>query len=152
MKKLVLFIGLLMAFTVVNAQISTLNLNSGQTYAEYTTDVVLTNAVAQNFRINAAQNWMTSPYIAVAIDSTSGNHTSLNVAFAGRMTDQTDVWTAISDVTWDMDHAGSAADTIMIIGASAETFYRQYRVTFTPVGTGTSTITNFEYKQYFGLP
>ena len=38
MKKLVLFIGLLMAFTVVNAQISTLNLNSGQTYAEYTTD------------------------------------------------------------------------------------------------------------------
>ena len=152
MKKLVLFIGLLMAFTVVNAQISTLNLNSGQTYAEYTTDVVLTNAVAQNFRINAAQNWMTSPYIAVAIDSTSGNHTSLNIVLAGRMSDQTTVWTSISDVTWDMDHAGSAADTIIITGASAETFYRQYRVTFTPVGTGTSTITNFEFKQYFGEP
>ena len=152
MKKLVLFIGLLMAFTVVNAQISTLNLNSGQTYAEYTTDVVLTNAVAQNFRINAAQNWMTSPYIAVAIDSTSGNHTSLNIVLAGRMSDQTTVWTSISDVTWDMDHAGSAADTIIITGASAETFYRQYRVTFTPVGTGTSTITNFEFKQYFGIP
>ena len=152
MKKLVLFIGLLMAFTVVNAQISTLNLNSGQTYAEYTTDVVLTNAVAQNFRINAAQNWMTSPYIAVAIDSTSGNHTSLNIVLAGRMSDQTTVWTSISDVTWDMDHAGSAADTIIITGSATETFYRQYRVTFTPVGTGTSTITNFEFKQYFGIP
>ena len=152
MKKLVLLLAMVMSFAFVEAQISTLNLNSGTTYAEYTTDVVLTNAVAQNFRINAAQNWMTSPYIAVAIDSTSGNHTSLNIVLAGRMSDQTTVWTSISDVTWDMDHAGSAADTIIITGASAETFYRQYRVTFTPVGTGTSTITNFEFKQYFGLP
>jgi len=152
MKKLLFILALVCAFMVTNAQIATLNLNSGSTYAEYTTDVVLTNAVAQNFRINAGQNWHTSPYISVAVDSTSGNHTSLNIALAGRMTDQTTVWTAISDVTWDMDHAGSAADTIIITGAAAETFFRQYKVTFTPVGTGTSTVTNFEFKQYFGLP
>lgn len=152
MKKLILLLAMVMSFAFVNAQISTLNLNSGTTYAEYTTDVVLTNAVAQYFLVNAAQNWMTSPYIAVAIDSTSGDHTSLAIAFAGRMSDQTDVWTSISSVTWDMDHVGSAADTIIITGAAAETFYRQYKVTFTPVGTGTSTITNFEFKQYFGLP
>jgi len=152
MKKLLFILALVCAFTVTNAQIATLGLNSGSTYAEYSKDVVLTNAVAQYFIVKAGQNWHTSPYIAVAIDSTSGNHTSLAITLAGRMTDQTTVWTAISDVTWDMDHAGSAADTIIITGAAAETFYREYKILFTPVGTGTSTITNFEFKQYFGLP
>jgi len=152
MKKITLLIVLVMGFMFMNAQIATLNLNSGNTYKEYTTDVVLTNAVAQYFIVKAGQNWHTSPYIAVAVDSTTGNHTSLNIALTGRLTDQTTVWTAISDVTWDMDHVGSAADTIIITGAAAETFYREYKITFTPVGTGTSTITNFEFKQYFGLP
>lgn len=152
MKKLTLIITLVFGFMFMNAQIATLSLNNGTTYSEYKTDVVLTNAVAQYFIVNAGQNWHTSPYIAVAIDSTSGNHTSLAITLTGRMTDQTDVWTAISDVTWDMDHAGAAADTIIITGAAAETFYREYKITFTPVGTGTSTITNFEFKQYYGLP
>ena len=152
MKKLALLLSMVFAFTFLNAQIATLNLTPGNTYAEYTTDVVLTNAVAQYFLINAPQNYFTAPYIAVAVDSTSGNHTSLNIALTGQLTDQTDVWTAISDVTWDMDHAGSAADTIIITGSDAETFYRRYRVTFTPVGTGTSTITNFEFKQFLGIP
>ena len=152
MRKLILVLSLLFAVTAMQAQIKTLVLNSGTTYAEYSTDVVLTNAVAQYFIVKAGQNWHTSPYVAVAVDSTSGNHTSLNIALTGRMTDQTTVWTAISDVTLDMDHAGAAADTIIITGAAAETYYRQYKITFTPVGTGTSTVTNFEFKQYFGLP
>lgn len=152
MKKTLLILALVFGFVAMNAQIATLNLKTGDTYAEYTTDVVLTNTTAQYFRINAAQDYFTAPYIAVAIDSTSGDHTSLAIAFEGRLTDQTDVWTSIETITWDMDHAGSAADTIIISGSSTETYFRQYKVTFTPVGTGTSTITNFEFKQYFGNP
>ena len=152
MKKITLLFALLMGFMFMNAQIATLNLPSGRTYVEYKTDVVLTNAVAQNFRINAGQNWHTSPYVVFSVDSTSGDHTALVIVFAGRISDETDVWTQISTVTWDMDHVGSAADTVIITGAAAETYYRQYRVLFTGAGTGTSTITNFEFKQYFGLP
>lgn len=152
MKKLFLTLIVLFAFTLVSvSQIATLYMKDGRTYVERTTDVVLTNAVAQYYIIKAPQDQYTSPCIIAAMDSTSGNASSVTVVLAGRVSDQTDTWTTISTTVWTRVPAVSA-DTVIIALTAAESAYREYKCTFTPAGTGTTTLTNFEFKQYLGIP
>lgn len=152
MKKTILILSVMFAFVIVSqAQIKTLNVGTGKTYVEYAPDVVLTNTVAQYYIIKASQPQYTSPCIIAAMDSTTGNASSVTVVLAGRISDQTDTWTTISTTVWTRVPAVSA-DTVIIALTAAETPYREYKCTFTPAGTGTTTITNFEFKQYLGIP
>ena len=131
-----------------SAQIATLNMPKGNTYIEYTTDVTLTNNVAQYFQINAPQDWYTAQSYIVHLDSLAGNMTSCAVVLAGRVSDQTSTWTTIGTVTW----GSTTADTTIIYLNATENQYRQFKLTFTGAGTGTTTIANMEFKQWFGLP
>lgn len=131
-----------------NAQIATLNVNEPNTYTEYATNVTLTNAVAQYFIINAAHDWYTAQAYTVNLDSLAGNHTNIAVVLAGQYSDQSSTWTTISTTNWGC----TTLDTTMTVLNATENGYRRFRVTFTGTGTGTSTIDNFEFKLWYGLP
>ena len=148
MKKLIIILGFLLAFTAVaEAQIATLYMRKGQTYTQYTTDVTLTNAVAQYFVLDAKQDWPCAQIITMQLDSATGDHTSVTVDVSGRASKQTDTWTAIgSQIEW---LGGLAGDTTIIFTNATENRYIQYKVLFTGTGTGTTTIDNFECKLFY---
>ena len=151
MKKIALILAmLLIGFSVMEAQIATTNLRTGVTYAEYTTDVTLTNAVVQYWQINAPQNQYTAQNFVVHLDSLAGNHTNVEVALYGRISDQTSTWTLIgSAIDW---LGATGGDTTIIFTNATENAYRQYKIQYTGTGTGTTTIANQEFKQWFGIP
>lgn len=131
-----------------NAQLTTTNLRSGVTYAEVTTDYTLTNAVANYWLVNAGQNYYTAQELVIHMDSASGNHTTVTVQLQGRVAD-IDAWANIgSAVVW----YGTTADTTIVYSNATENKYRQFKILYTGVGTGTTTIANQVFKQYFGLP
>jgi hypothetical protein len=151
MKKLFIILSLVafvFACSPSQGQIATLNMAANQTYLEYTTDVVLTNTTAKYFVINTQAPWYTAQAYIVHMDSTTLNMTSVTVVLAGRVSDQTDTWTTISTTKW----GETTADTTMIVLNATENQYRQFKLLFTGAGTGTSTITNMEFKQYYGMP
>ena len=148
MKKIMIFLALMFAVAISNAQIATINVPRGNTYTEYTTDVTLTNNVAKYFQFNISTDYYAAPTYIVHLDSASGNHTNVACVLAGRVSDQTSTWTTIGTVNW----AGTTADTTIIYSSSTEVPYRQYKLTFTGTGTGTTTIANTEFKFYYGLP
>ena len=149
MKRIIFLIALMFAVAAISeAQIATLNMPKGNTYLEYTTDVTLTNTTAKYFQINAPQDWYTAQSYIVHLDSASGNHTNVACVLAGRVSDQTSTWTTIGTVNW----GGTSADTTIIYLNATENQYRQFKLTFTGTGNGTTTIANMEFKQWFGLP
>lgn len=147
MKKLIFVLALTFTVVISNAQIKTLTLLPGETYTEYTTDVTLTNNVAQYFIVKSSAPWYTAQAYVVQLDSVSGNHTNMAVVLAGRVSDQTSTWTTISTTNWT-----GSSDTTMIVLNATENQYREFKITFTGTGTGVSRIDNFEFKQYYGLP
>ena len=150
MKKLMFLLAFVTVIFTVQAQMSTSNLTPGNTYTENPTDVILTGTVAQYWQINAPQNYYTGQSITIQLDSLAGTHTTVTVAISGRVSDQTATWTSIgSSIVWH----GTTSDTTIIFTNATENAYRQYKVLFTGVGaTGTTTIDNREFKQWFGLP
>ena len=149
MRKLFVTLALMFAFVAIsNAQIATLSIVEPDTYVEYSTNVTLTNTTAQYFIIKAPQDWYTAPCFIVQLDSLTGNNTSVAVNLSGRISDQTSTWTSIATVTWGC----TTADTTIISLTGTETAYREYKLLFTPAGTGTVRIDNTEFKQYLGLP
>jgi len=149
MKKLTIFIALMFAFVAISkAQIATINMGKGVTYTEYTTDVTLTNNVAQYFLFYPQTDYYTAQNFIVHLDSLSGNHTNMACVLAGRVSDQTSTWTTIGTVNW----AGTTSDTTIIYTNATENAYRQFKLTFTGTGTGTTTLANTEFKIWYGLP
>lgn len=148
MKKLVLFIALMFTMVISNAQIATLSMGVDETYKEYSTNTTLTNTTAQYFLVNSSAPWYTAQCFVLNLDSLSGNHTNVAVVLAGRATDVTPAWTTISTTNW----TGVTSDTTMTVLNATENHYRQFKITLTGTGTGTTRIDNFEFKQYYGLP
>lgn len=149
MKKILILLAFILTFTAVDAQLRTSNLRSGVTYVEVTNDYTLTNAVAQYWQINAGQNWYTAQTCVIHLDSLAGNHTNVAVQLQGRVTTNAATWVNIgSAVNW----TGTTADTTIIYTNATENLYREFKLLFTGTGTGTTTIANMEFKQYFGLP
>lgn len=140
----------LMGSVVMEAQVATTNLRTGVTYANYTTDWVLTNAVVQYWLIKAPQNSYTAQNFIVSMDSLTGDHTAVAVGLHGRISNQTSTWTQIgSDVTWD---GPESSDTTIIFTNATENAFREYKIVFTGTGTGTTTVTQMEFKQWYGIP
>jgi hypothetical protein len=142
----------LFACNPAGAQIATLNINEPNTYVEYSTNVTLTDAVAQHFIINAPQDWYTAQAYTVNLDSLTGSHTKIAVVLAGQHSDVESAWTTISTTNWIGTVPGTGVDTTMTVINATENGYRRFKITFTGTGTGTTRIDNFEFKQYFGLP
>lgn len=130
------------------AQMKTTTLRSGVTVAEVSTDYTLTNTTSQYWYIEAGQNWYTAQELVIDLDSASGNHTNVAIQLQGRLSEN-DSWSNIgSAINW----LGESGDTTIVYSNTTENKYRQFKVLYTPTGTGTSTIENQVFKQYFGLP
>lgn len=154
MKRMILFIALMFAFAISEAQTVTLApWDANKTYNEWTTDYVLTNTTVRNFTLIAPQHEMCAQDFTTTLDSTSGNHTNVAVSLYGRKSAQTSTWTQIgSTVNWKGLHASAGADTTIIISSTAEVGFREFKWVYTGTGTGTSTIGDQEFKLYRGIP
>jgi hypothetical protein len=150
MKRILILLAFILSFTiVVDAQMRTSNLRSGVTYVEVTTDYTLTNTVPQYWQINAGQNYYTAQTCVIHLDSLAGNHTNVAVQLQGRVSTTASTWVNIgSAVNW----TGTTSDTTIIYTNATENLYREFKLLFTGTGTGTTTISNMEFKQYFGTP
>lgn len=145
-----LIIAMIAVMFAVQAQTSmgTSNIISGNTYIEVGTDVQLDTTSAQYWLINAPQNWYTAQSVIVHLDSAGGDHTNVEIALYGRISDN-EAWAAIGSA---IDWAGESGDTVITISNTTENAYRKFKVLFTGTGNGSTKIDNREFKQYFGLP
>lgn len=149
MKRMILFIALMFAFAVSNAQTATLvpDISDG-TYIDYATDNTLSNTTAKWFQFNFKPDQYVASNLIVHLDSASGNHTNVAVAVYGRINDL-QAWTAIGTaINW----AGTTADTTIVFASTTEAAYRQFKVLYTGTGTGTTTIDRQTFKIWKGIP
>ena len=144
MKKLIfiMIFGLLAMF--VNAQLATINVESSKTTAIVTTPYTLTNTTAGYVVFNAPQAWTTTQDFTVTFHKASGTPTRVNVVLYGQKTSDTP-WVSIATGFWKV----TTADTVMTLSNATANRYVNYKALFTPVGTGTSTITKQYFKLYF---
>lgn len=146
MKKYIIFTALIFAAIFSNAQMATVTINPGLSYAQAPTTYTLTNTTAQYFQIDAPQHWPTTQDFLCHLDSMTGNHTRVTVQLMGQKFN-TAAWANIgSAVAW----TGTTADTTIVISNATANRYRNFKVTYTPVGTGTTRIALQQLKLYYG--
>lgn len=143
MKKLflILVLGLLAVFA--NAQLATLDCAAPKTGIETQATYVLTNTTAAYVLFNAPQHYKTTQDFTVTFHKASGTPTRVNVVLYGQKTVDTP-WVSIATGFWKV----TSADTVMTISNATANRYRNYKVLYTPVGTGTSNITKQVFKLY----
>jgi len=147
MKKLFIVLSLVFAVLISNAQMATVYVPVNQTYVAAPTTYVLTDAVTQYLLIKAPQHNVATQDLLVKLDSLTGNHTYIAVGLYGRKFD-TSAWVQIgSTVTWK--GTTSSHDTTLVISNTTGNRYRDYKVSYTGTGTGTSRITLQQFKLYF---
>jgi len=146
MKKIILILTCLLAFLFVDAQTLTSNIRTGQTYVNVNTDITLTNTTPLYWQVNSLQNWYTAQTVIISLVELAGSHTNVEVLLQGRVSEQvswTDIGTAID---WKL----TTSDTVITYTNTTENSYKQFRVLYTGTGTGTTTISRQEFKQYYG--
>ena len=157
MKKLVLFIALIAFGMMAEAQTKTYSLREGQTYLKVAGPFVISTNTPLYYEITAAQPWYTAQSITIAIDTGSttsvAEHATVAVQLAGRNSDQM-AWTNIGSAVTFYPSVSNEVDTVINILNATEVSYRQFRVSVTGDSGATkrSTISNFEFKQFYGLP
>lgn len=144
MKKYAILLVLMVAALFTQAQMVTINMDNGETYAAAPTTYTLTNTTAQYIQFNAGQNMPTTQDFLCHLDSLTGNHTRVTLQLYGQKF-ATSAWTAIgSAVAW----TGTTADTTIVLSNATANRYRNYKVTYTPLGTGTTKIFTQQFKLY----
>lgn len=147
MKKVLLFIVLLLGYVTTQAQMATVNIPVGQSFVDVQTNYTLSNAVVQYLLVKAPQHNVATQDFLVNLDSLAGDHTNVAVALYGRKFD-TAAWTAIgSAVNWK--GTTSSHDTTIVISNATGNRYRDYKIQYTGTGTGTTTIDVQQLKLYF---
>ena len=113
MKKLILFLTLVIGFAFAQAQtVSHAPMGVGFTVQTITTDYTLSNTTVRNFIFNAAQSKPTTQDFVIDLDSLAGNHTNVAVEVYGQKSTIKGDWTQIgSTVNWK----GTTADTTILI-------------------------------------
>ena len=127
-----------------NAQLATINVEPGKTTAVVNSTYVLTNTTAGYMVYNAAQVWTTTQDFTVTFHKASGTPTRVNVVLYGQKTPDTP-WVSIVTGFWKV----TSADTVMTLSNTTANRYVNYKVLFTPSGTGVSNITKQYLKLYF---
>lgn len=143
MKKLIFILVFGMLAVYANAQIAILDVSSPKTNIETTAVTTLTNTTAQYIQFNAPQHFKTTQDFTVTFHKATGTPTRVNVALLGQKTADTP-WVSIATGFWKV----TSADTVMTLSNTTANRYRNYKVTYTPAGTGTSTITKQVFKLY----
>ena len=148
MKKLILFIMLMVGFTLT-AQTVTLPVMVG-TSQLVTTDYTLTNTTVRNFIYTAPQEKPCTQDFVIKLDSLTGNHTNVAVALYGQKSSVKGDWTQIgATVNWiGVAVAHLSADTTIIISNATANRYSSYKLGVTGTGTGTTKVDTQGAKIY----
>ena len=144
MKKFILIMVLGLVAVFANAQLATINVQSGNTTAIVNTSYTLTNTTANYLVVNAPQVWTTTQDFTVTFHKATGTPTRVNVVLYGQKTADTP-WVSIATGFWKV----TTADTVMTLSNTTANRYSNYKILYTPAGTGTSNITKQVLKLYF---
>lgn len=126
--------------STATAQDATFYIKSSNTIDKVTTDYTITNTTVVWFLWNAERNMRATQDYEVNLDSLAGDHTNIAIALYGRKFSD-DSWTQIGSTI--NSTTGTATETINNTVANR---YRQYKVSFTGTGTGTTTIDWQKFK------
>lgn len=148
MKKIILFIMLLVGVTLTAQTVTLPSMasaaqNPNATAQVVTTDYTLTNTTVRNFIFTAPQPKPCTQDFVVKLDSVSGNHTQITVAVYGQKSAIKGDWTQIG--TTSTSTLGS--DIVLISNATANR-YSNYKYVITGTGTGTTKIDALALKLY----
>lgn len=144
MKKFLLGLFFALCVIAVQAQMTTLAVAPGQSFVQTTTDYTLTNTTAQYTVVKAVQNYPTTQDFTVSLAKLTGTPTRVNIVLYGQKTSDTP-WVSIVSGFWKV----TTADTVMTLSNATANRYSNYKILFTPVGTGTSKIDKQVFKLYF---
>lgn len=144
MKKfiVILFLGLIASFA--HAQMATETIPVGASAKVIDTDYTLTNTTANYLIVNAAQHYKSTQDFTVTFHKASGTPTRVNVVLYGQKTADTP-WVSVATGFWKV----TTADTVMTLSNTTANRYRNFKILYTPAGTGTSTITKQDLKLWF---
>ena len=155
--KAIIFILALLAFGMMaEAQTYNYNLREGQTYLKVSTPYTIATNTPLYYEINAPQPWYTAQSVTLSIDTSTTAalmHATIAVQLAGRASDQLG-WTNIGSAITFYLSVCDATDSLINILNETEEHYRQFRVSVTGASgsTNRAVISNFEFKQFYGLP
>jgi type IV secretory pathway ATPase VirB11/archaellum biosynthesis ATPase len=144
MKKLILIMLFTVAMFAVKAQTATYQIAPNLTFQNVATDYTLTDAVAQYFVFKAEKNVPIAIDYQVLLTKGTGSQTETTVVLSGRKFSSdtwTDIVTALSGTI-----TTTALVTLTFPGANQ---YREFKVAFTGEGTGTTTISNQQFKIWY---
>jgi hypothetical protein len=141
MKRLISILALVFIIIgTASAQTATFYIPTRHTIDVVNTDYTITNTTAVWFLWNAERDMRATQDYQVNLDSLTGDHTNIDISLYGRKFSD-DSWTQIGSTTSSTD--GTATETISNTAANR---YRQYKVLFTPTGTGTTIIDFQKFK------
>ena len=144
MKRLLIVFALLVAMVTTKAQTATFQLIPNSTYVNVTTDYTLTNTVSQYFIFKAEKNNPLAVDYTVVLTKGTGSQTDMAVVLYGRKFTSDD-WTTI-----DADTSGTITTTATVsLNFPGSLQYREFKVTFTGTGSGTTTISNQSFKVWY---
>lgn len=144
MKKLLLTLFLFAAFGMAKAQTATYQLTNVETLRDVATDYTLTDAVAKYFVFKAEKNNPIAVDYQVLLTKGTGSHTETTVVLSGRKF-SSDTWTEIGTGL-----SGTITTTALVTISFPGTLqYREFKVEFTGTGTGTTTISNQQFKIWY---
>lgn len=141
MKKVLIIMLFMAALFAVRAQTATYQVAPNATVLNVTTDYTLTDATLQYFIFKAEKNNPVAIDYQVLLTKGTGSQTECAVVLYGRKF-SSDSWTTI-----DSDLAGTITTTATVTLSFPGTLqYREFKVAFTGTGTGTTTISNQQFK------
>ena len=149
MKKLVLFLALLISYAV-SAQIATVTLKEPASFAKAVSPTAaasiykVTNNVAGYILFKAPVSYASTQDFTIKLDSVAGNHTNVAVAIYGQKSPAKGDWTQIgSTVNW-VGVSKPSLDTTIVISNATANRYQRFKYVITGTGTGVTKV-SFAY-------
>lgn len=143
MRNILLFVFLIVAIGI-QAQTATFNLGSAS-YYKASTDYTVTNTTESWFQFNAPKNHPVTLDFEVLLTKGTGSHTDMSVALYGRKFDG-DSWTQIGTT----QTTGTITTTATVtFNVTTHLRYRQFKLSYTGTGIGTTTISDQYFKVWY---
>lgn len=145
MKRLILLLLLVAITFVASAQSGTYQMVKGTTMVNVATDYTVTNTTEKWFLFKAEKDQPISVDYQVLLTKGTGSHTDMSVQLYGRKFSG-DAWSAIGPAVT----SGTITTTYLLtVSHPGNVQYREFKLGFTGTGTGTTTISNQQFKVWY---
>ena len=149
MKKIIFLIIALLSVVAIEAQVATSYITFPATAVSLTSPTAtasilkVTNTTVGYWLVKAPMDKGSKQDVAIKLDSVSGNHTNVAVAFYGQKSELKGDWTQIgSTINWK----GVSKDTVIVLSNATFNYYQNFKVQYTGTGTGVTKLTQQNLK------